>query len=44
MFLSYLMLYKNVIVGPSKVVWIYTAFDPVIHHLLPRISFTILQF
>jgi hypothetical protein len=36
-----LMLYKHMIVGPSKVVWIHTAFEPTIHHLPPRSTFSI---
>jgi hypothetical protein len=39
-----LMLYENLIVGSSKVVWIHTAFEPTIHHLLPHISFAITWF
>jgi hypothetical protein len=33
------MLYKHVIVGLSKVVWIQTTFGPAIHHLSPHITF-----
>jgi hypothetical protein len=37
--LSNSMLYEHVIAGSSKVVWIQTAFGPVIHHLFPHITF-----
>jgi hypothetical protein len=33
--------YKHEIVGPSKVVWIQTAFGPAIHHISPRSIFSI---